>query len=423
MDRSQPLLHRLGEAGAKFGTKPPRSRRVRLALQVGLAVLIFGFLVLTVIDQWSEIQSEGVHFHVVWLIPAIVILPLFYVLSALGWDFTLRFLGYRIGFGRAQVAWGQPLLARYVPGSVLYVLGRVLLSERAGVPRRITIASIVYEQAISATSAIVVAAYFIINHPDLQGQPVRWAVLLLIPAAIALLHPRVFGPLANRALKAFGREPLPEVISLRGVLALLVFYSLNWVVVAFGIYCVARSVTHIPFDDILLVGSAQAIGYFAALVTLVAPAGLGVRDAAFAWAVKAALPGKSFAVGSLIAIAVRGVMTVGELLYVGAVTVARQARGLEHPDRDPASFAGGGEGGAGGRRALARDSLGGVGGGSGRLLSSRSLGRGGRPSRPIGKRSRGHPTLLSSAAAMSGECRPEASTGVGGSWDLRCRVP
>jgi glycosyltransferase 2 family protein len=329
VDRRQPLLHRIGEAGARFGTRPPRSRGVRLALQIGLAVLVFGFLVLTVVNQWSEIQSEGVHFHIVWLIPAFVILPFFYVFSALGWDFTLRFLGHRIGFGRAQVAWGQPLLARYVPGSVLYVVGRVLLSERAGVPRRITLASIVYEQAISATSAIVVAAYFIINHPDLQGVPERWAVLLLIPAAIALLHPRIFGPLANKALKAFGREPLPEAISLRGVLALLVFYSLNWVVVSFGIYCVTRSVTHIPLtlDNVLLVGSAQAIGYFAALVTLVAPAGLGVRDAAFAWAVKAALPSRSFALGSLIAIAVRGVLTVTELIYVGIVTAMGRREG------------------------------------------------------------------------------------------------
>jgi hypothetical protein len=336
VERRQPFLHRVGEAGARFGTRPPRSRRVRLALQVGLAFVIFGFLILTVIDQWSEIQSEGVHFHVGWLIPAIVILPLFYVFSALGWEFILRFLGHRIGFGRAQVAWGQPMLARYVPGSVLYVLGRVLLSERAGVPRRTTIASIVYEQAISATSAIVVAAYFIVNHPDLQGQPLRWAVLLLIPAAILLLDPRIFGPLANRVLKAFGREPLPGVMPLRGVVALIAFYSLNWVVVAFGIYCVARSVTYVPFDDVLLVGSAQAIGYFAALVTLVAPAGLGVRDAAFAWAVKAAVGG-SFAVGSLIAIAVRGVMTVGELLYVGAVTLLGRregwsvATGILHP--------------------------------------------------------------------------------------------
>lgn len=327
MERRQPFLHRVGEAGARFGTRPPRSRRVRLALQVGLVVLIFGFLVLTVVDQWSEIQDEGVHFHVGWLIPAILILPFFFFFSALGWDFILRFLGHPIGVGRAQVAWGQPLLARYVPGSVLYVLGRVLLSERAGVPRRLTIASIVYEQAISATSAIVVAAYFIVKHPDLQGEPLRWAVLLLIPVAVALLHPRVFGPLANKVLGLFGREPLPAVVPLRGVISLIVYYSMNWLVVGFGIYCVARSVTYIPFEDILLVTSAQAIGYFAALVTLVAPAGLGVKDAAFAWALKAALPGKSFALASLVAIAVRGVMTVGELIYVGAVTALGRREG------------------------------------------------------------------------------------------------
>jgi glycosyltransferase 2 family protein len=313
---------------------------VRLALQIGLAVVVFGFLVLTVIDQWSEIKSEGVHFHILWLIPALIILPLFYVISAWGWDLTLRSLGYRIGFARAQVAWGQPLLARYVPGSVLYVLGRVLLSERAGVPRRISVASIVYEQAISATSAIVVAAYFIIKHPDLQGLPERWAVLLLIPAAIFILSPRVFGPLANKVLAAFGRDPLPVVMPLRDVIGLTVFYSLNWIVVAFGVYSVARSVTYIPYEDILLVGSAQAIGYFAALVTLVAPAGLGVRDAAFAWGVKAALPSRSFAVGSLISIAVRGVMTVAELIYVGAVTVMGRRQtwamqtGILHPSTE-----------------------------------------------------------------------------------------
>jgi hypothetical protein len=327
VERRQPFLHRVGEAGSKFGKKPPRSRKVRIALQVGLAVVIFGFLVLTVVNQWSEIQNEGVHFHVGWLIPAMVVLPFFFVLSGYGWDLILRAMGHPLGFGRAQVAWGQPLLARYVPGSVLYVLGRVLLSEKAGVPRRITIASIVYEQAISATSAIVVASYFIIKHPDLQGQPLRWGVLLLIPISIALLHPKVFGPLANRALRALGRESLPEVISLRAVIGLIVFYSLNWAVVAIGIYCVARSVTFIPAEDILLVGSAQAIGYFAALVTLVAPAGIGPKDAAFAWAVKAALPSRSFALGSLIAIAVRGVMTVAELLYVAIVTALGRREG------------------------------------------------------------------------------------------------
>ncbi len=316
---------------SRIGARPPRSKRVRLAIQLGIAVLVFGFLVLTVINQWSEIKDEGVHFHLVWLIPAFLVLPCFYAISALGWDLILRFLGYRIGIRQAQVAWGQPLLARYVPGSVLYVLGRVLLSERAGVPRRITIASIVYEQAVSATSAVIVGAYFIIDHPDLQGQPLRWSVLLLIPVLFALLSPPIFRPIADRVLAAFGRDPLPDVISLRGVVALVAFYTLNWAVIAVGIYCVARSVSSIPLSDIPAVGSAQAIGYVAALVTLVAPAGLGIKDAAFAWAVKGSVPGQSFAVGSLIAIAVRGVLTVVELIYVGAVTALGRREGWSIP--------------------------------------------------------------------------------------------
>jgi hypothetical protein len=331
VEKRPPLLHRIGEAGANIGTRPLRSKRLRLALQLGIAILIFGFLVLTVIDQWGEIKDKGVHFHVAWLAPAFALLFVFYGLSAFAWDVILRFLGYRIGFVRAQVAWGQPLLARYVPGSVLYVLGRVLLSERVGVPRRTTIASIVYEQAISATAAVGVASYFLISHPDLQGQPLRWAVLLVVPVAIAVLHPRVFGPLADRVLRAFGRESLPAVMPLRGVLTMLVFYAAIWVVIGLGVYCVARSVTSIPFRDVLIVGSAQAVGYVAALITIVAPAGLGIRDAAFAWAVKAATPGNSFAVGSLIAIAVRGVMTVVELIYVGAVTALGKREGWSIP--------------------------------------------------------------------------------------------
>lgn len=326
-ERRQPFLHRVGEAGARLGTRPPRSRRVRRALQLGIAVLVFGFLVLTVVNQWAEIKDKGVHFHVLWLIPALVVLPVFFALNALGWDLILRFLGYRLGAGRAQVAWGQPLLARYVPGSVLYVFGRVLLSERAGVPRRLTVASIVYEQALQATSAIVVAAYFLIVHPDLEGQPLRWAVLVLIPLALLVLHPRVFGPFANRVLRAFGRDPLPEVMSIRGVTAVLAFYTLNWGVIAVGIYCVARSVSDISPSDILVVGAAQAFGYVAALATLVAPAGLGIRDAAFAWSVKVAAPGESFAVASLVAIVVRGVLTVVEVLYVGAVTALGRREG------------------------------------------------------------------------------------------------
>ena len=309
---------------------------MRIALQAGLALIIFGFLVLTVANQWGELKEEGVRFDLIWLLPAFAVLLLFYVMSALGWDLLLRFLGNKLDPLRAQVAWGQPMLARYVPGSVLYVLARLVLSERAGVPRRLTLASIVYEQALGAAAATGIASYFLISHPDLQGQPWRWAVLLVVPLAIIVLHPRVFGPLSNRLLSAFGRDPLPATIPLRGILVMLVYYAITWSVCGVGVFFVARSVFDVSFSEIATVGSAQAFGYVAALVTLVAPAGLGVRDTAFAWAVKAALPGQSFAIGATIAIAVRAALTVTELCYVGLVTlIGRRQADAErgHSDR------------------------------------------------------------------------------------------
>ena len=323
----RPVLHRLGELGAQIGSRPPRSRRVRIALQVGIAVLIFGFLVLTVAAQWGEIQKEGIHFKVGWLIPAFLVIPLFYVMGGVGWDLILRFLGYRIGLLRAQVAWGQPLLARYVPGSVLYLLARLLLAERAGVPRRTTLASIVYEQALSAAAAILVATYFLIDHPDLQGQPLRWGVLAIVPLALIVLHPRVFRPMADWLLGKFGRDPLPDVMPLKGVVVMIGFYALNWSLIGLGVYFVARAVAFFPASDIPVIGSAQALGYVAALVTLIAPAGLGVRDAAFAWTVKEASIGRSFEFAALIALAARAVLTVVEVIYSGVVTVIGRRQG------------------------------------------------------------------------------------------------
>ena len=108
---------------------------------------------------------------------------------------------------------------------------------------------------------------------------------------------------------------------MRGVITMFAFYGLNWVVASVGVYFAARSVHYIPPEKVLVVGSAQAFGVVAAMVSVVAPAGLGVRDAAFAWAVKVALPSGSFAVGAVIAIAVRATLTVVELIYVGVVTL------------------------------------------------------------------------------------------------------
>lgn len=314
------LLHRLGHLAATVGKSGPKKKSTRIFLQGGLAFLIFAFLIFTVVSQWSELREKGVEFDLVWLLPAILMMLAYYVCCAAVWGLILRFLGSPVGAAETQKIWAQPLLVRYIPGTVLFILARVLMAEKAGVQRRVTSAGFIYEQATSIAGALTIATWFLIDHPDLQSQPARWLPLLILPAIVLLLHPRIFGPVSRRLLGALGRESLPQLMSFRNVVAVYLSYVAIWAILGVGVFFAARAVHHLNLDDLAIVAASQMIGFLAAVVSAVTPAGLGVRDAAFAWAVKVALPSDSFGVGAVIAIAVRATQTVVELIYVGVVT-------------------------------------------------------------------------------------------------------
>ncbi|MCC6755722.1 MAG: flippase-like domain-containing protein [Solirubrobacterales bacterium] len=323
------LLHRLGHLAATIGKTGPKKKSVRIILQGSIALLIFAFLVFTVVSQWSELKQKGVEFDLVWLLPAIAMMLLYYVGGATVWGLILRFLGSPVRPAEAQKIWAQPLLVRYIPGTVLFLLARILMAEKVGVQRRVSTAGIVYEQAASVAGALTIATWFLIDHPDLQDQAARWLPLLVLPAMVLLLHPRIFGPVSRRLLHALGRESLPQLMSFRGVVTVYLSYVLVWAIMGVGVFFAARAVHHLNLDDLAIVAASQMIGFLAAVVSAVTPAGLGVRDAAFAWAVKAALPSGSFGVGAVIAIAVRATQTVVELVYVGAVTAITRREGDE----------------------------------------------------------------------------------------------
>ncbi len=323
------LLHRLGHLAATVGKTGPKKKSTKIILQGTIAFLIFGFLVFTVVSQWSELKEKGVEFDFTWLIPAIAMMMLYYVAGAAVWGLILRFLGSPVPAMEAQKIWAQPLLVRYIPGTVLFLLARILMAEKAGVQRRVTTAGIVYEQAVSIAGALTIATWFLIDHPDLQSQPARWLPLLVLPAMVLLLHPRIFGPVSKRLLHALGRESLPQLMPFRGVVSIYLSYVVVWAIMGIGVFFAARAVHHLNLDDLVIVAASQMIGFLAAVISAVTPAGLGVRDAAFAWAVKVALPSDSFGVGAVIAIAVRATQTVVELIYVGAVTALTRKEGDE----------------------------------------------------------------------------------------------
>jgi uncharacterized membrane protein YbhN (UPF0104 family) len=293
-------------------------------MQWGLALLIFGFLVFFVVRQWNQLPDFDWHFEPGWLVLSGVVVALFYVIQGETWRWIVHALGATELKPRpARAVWGKSLLARYVPTNALMVVGRIVMAEREGVAKRVCLASIVYELGLGFGVAVMLGAYFVIQLPDLQGQPVRYAVLTLVPIVLIALHPRVFFPAANWGLRKLGREPLPKALSFARVLQFALFYLAAFVMVGVGVYAFAKALQPVAASDFPYIAAAYPVAFCVAVVTFIAPSGLGTRDATLAVAIAAVL---DETVATAIAVGFRIFQTVIELLYVGTVVAVARRR-------------------------------------------------------------------------------------------------
>jgi uncharacterized membrane protein YbhN (UPF0104 family) len=243
VDRPPTLLQRAGTAAAGISAFGPKSPKARLAFQWGIAAVIFAFLVLFVLRQWNDLPNFDWHFQPTWLALSALATFLFYGLQCEMWRRILGALGERLEPRPARAIWGKSILARYVPTNALMVVGRIVMADREGVAKRVCLASIVYELGLGFGTAVMVGAYFVIELPELGDQPARYAVLILIPAVLAVLHPRAFLPLANFALRKLGREPLPRALAFRRVVEFAIVYAGSWMVIGGAVYAFSRPST------------------------------------------------------------------------------------------------------------------------------------------------------------------------------------
>jgi glycosyltransferase 2 family protein len=306
--------------------RSPRLRRLasRRVLGTLAGLLVLGFLLAALVDGWRSASSFDWSVDPLWLAAGLAALVVLYVGSALLYAAIVGRLHRPPPDRRATVsAWARSLLGRYVPGTVVMVLGRAAMGQRSGVPGRVTVAATAYEQALTLAAAGVGSIGFILAYGDLGRREWAWAVVAVVPLALAVLHPRCFRPLSGWLLARARREPLSTFLSGRQVAA---FFGCSLVVVAMlalAAWALVRAAAGAAAGGLAFVGLAYVLSFLVSTLAFVFPSGLGVREGAFALALTHTLP-TSVAVAC--AVGVRLVVTLFELGFVAVATLAGRRR-------------------------------------------------------------------------------------------------
>jgi len=306
------------------GAAPPMAARSPWRRWGGLAagLLVLGFMGWALVDGWSTVSSYDWDLEPGILVLGVLVLLAFYLTSALGYGAIVDRLHHPGPRPLVTLSiWARSLLGRYVPGNVLMVLGRVVLSHEQGVPRRVTLAATVYEQALSLGVAAAGGVIWIAAFAG-DGDARLW-LLALVPLGLVLLDPRLFGPASSWLLRKAGREPLPRLLATRPLLGLLGWYAGIAVLGGLGIWLLVRSAAGAEAGGPAFVGLAFLLSFAISMIAFVFPSGLGVREGAFALALAQNVPG---GVAVALSVGSRLVLSLVELAFIGGVVLLERRR-------------------------------------------------------------------------------------------------
>ena len=193
---------------------------------VGITFWLFYKLLAPIVEHWTEVEKFVRKINFVEFLAAVAIFVAFlFFFRAVGWWLLLRGLGRKVPLAPATRIWSTSELARYLPGVIWQVVGRIYLIKPYGVSGSICSTSQVLELIVFMLANIILAVACLLwfGFKEVQGDARWWliGVMALLPTLGLLLHPSIFYALMNRIIRTFKRPPLETRVPAKTLVGLL----------------------------------------------------------------------------------------------------------------------------------------------------------------------------------------------------------
>ncbi|MFD0666062.1 lysylphosphatidylglycerol synthase domain-containing protein [Thermocatellispora tengchongensis] len=295
-------------------------------LRIAFLLVALGFGAWAVAGQWDAVSSGFARLS--WRALALSVVAVVGALfgGMLTWRALLADLGSPLPVRQAAKVFFVGQLGKYIPGTVWPVLAQMEMGRDLGVPRSRSAAAFFLTMPVQLGSGLLVAAATLLAAGPGSIAPYAWA-LLLVPLLAVLLEPRVINAVIGFGLRRLRREPLERALTRKGMLAALGWALTGWI--AYGLH-LAAIIAELGSSVEALRLVAFSVGAFAlswclGIMTVVVPAGAGVREVAMV-AVLSPVLDQGAAIAA--ALCSRIVIIAGDLLCAG-VAAATAARSVE----------------------------------------------------------------------------------------------
>lgn len=291
------------------------TKRLVLIAKLAVPILVSFFIGRTIYGNWQQVRDAEWQFAPFYLILSFALSAPWFVVRPWGWKFLIRCFGYDLPYAGSFRLVREAEISRYVPGTVWQYLSRVYLASRWGVPATATLAATLVESVFLLLAVLPPALWNLRDVLPVFGRYHFAVSILILAASIAVVHPRILNWWVGM-LARYAKRPYRELRIGWGALASIwTVYMAMWILTGFGVAFFVRGVIVIPIEDFPRVAGDYLASWAASLLTVIAPAGMGIREGILGLRLRRLMPvGTAFTM----AVAIRLWLTLLELLMLVA---------------------------------------------------------------------------------------------------------
>jgi uncharacterized membrane protein YbhN (UPF0104 family) len=332
---------------APGSTRQSDWRWLRRAIALLLTLAVFAWIAKPIVLRWDAVREQVRMTSPIRVLIASVMFSLFlFAFRASLWRGILIVLGQRIPVAPATRIWSTSELSRYLPGVIWQVVSRIYLCRPYGIAGSVCSTSQVLELSIFTLANLLLAIGCLmwLGWKTFHGAALAWltGALILAPALLCLVHPRVFFPITNAVLKRAGKPTLGRPMRFHTLAGMLIWNILGLVWQSLAIWLIVSVPLQLQFTKWWVVAGAYSLAWCAGFLAFWAPGGLGVREIVFVAAMDAAMPpavrhhfaDPAVRVGFLafLSVLLRIWATLGELILAGVAFIADYRGAMDRPD-------------------------------------------------------------------------------------------
>jgi hypothetical protein len=297
-------------------------RRLKAGAQIGAGLLLFGIVSLAVSRDWRHVHATLSRIATWELVVSGLLVLAGLGASVLVWRRSLQELGSTVRVTEASKIYLVGQLGKYLPGSVWAFLAQMELAHKAAVPRTRSFAASIVAVCINLVTGLAIGTLVIpsVTH----GEIWRYlAIAALFVVLIAGLSPPVLTWLVDMAMHVVKRPKLERPVSWKGMLTGSGWSLFSWLSYGFSLWILVVGAGAPEGKSLPLCFGGVALAMTAGFIVVVAPSGIGVREAVL---VAALAPVLTTSAALAVVLVLRLLFTLGDLVAAAAVTPIRIGR-------------------------------------------------------------------------------------------------